>query len=380
MKPDHDDVPLEERDNLERFIRRTSIWLLRLLAKRRKRKRIPVNLKEVRKVLVIRQHNQFGDVLCTVPLLRALKKKLSLDVLDVVVSPQNRDALEGCPYVSELIVYDKFSFYRSPKALLSFLSKIRRNYDVVLVPSNVSLSLTNDIIALLSRGKWKIGPGSLEDKENPTAFVYDIAVDLSWPIHMKQPYRNMLVARPLGIEPSDDSGELEYSTDRQVEEMVRILLLRLGSGQPRVGFHVGAGKPPNRWDVSKFIDLAKKLHSELGASIYLTEGSFDHEVVREFVQRADFPFVRIRNHDIRRVSAFLKSMNLVVSNDTGIMHLAAAVGTPTLALFGPTDPLQWAPIGDKHKFILGRHGDVNSIPVERVYSTLVSMVMSEAAD
>ncbi|MGC8595599.1 MAG: glycosyltransferase family 9 protein [Candidatus Kryptoniota bacterium] len=374
MKQDNDATYTEERGKFERLLRRTAIGCLRLVAAAKKRNRLPVNLHKIRKVLVIRQHNQFGDVLCTVPLLRALKKKLSLDVLDVVVSPQNKYALDGCPYISKLIVYDKLAFYRNPVTFFKFISSIRQNYDVVLVPSNVSLSLTNDIIALFSKGRWKIGPASLETKENSTAFVYDIAVDLRWHPHLKQSYRNMLVARPLGIEPEDDTGELEYYPDRQSEEIVQALITRTGSVQTRIGLHVGAGKPPNRWNVNNFINLAKKLQADLGALIYLTEGSFDHEVVNEFVLNAEFPFVRIRNHSIKRVSAFLKAMNLVVTNDTGIMHLAAAVGTPTLSLFGPTDPLQWAPIGKKHKFILGSRQDVNSISVERVYSTLLNMI------
>jgi ADP-heptose:LPS heptosyltransferase len=374
VKPDNDDAQLEDRGTLERFMRKIAIGLLGLIVRRKRRNRLPINLKEIRRVLVIRQHNQFGDVLCTVPLLRALKKKLALDVLDVVVSPQNKDALEGCPYVSKLIVYDKLTFYKNPKVFLKFISSIRQNYDVVLVPSNVSLSLTNDIIALFSRGKWKIGPASLESKENSTAFVYDIAVDLSWHPHLKQSYRNMLVAKPLGIDPADDDGELEYHPDKRSEEIVHALIVRTEGAQTRIGLHVGAGKAPNRWDVNKFIGLARRLQTELGAWIYLTEGSFDHEVVSEFVRNADFSFVRIRNHDIKRVSAFLKAMNLVVTNDTGIMHLAAAVGTPTLSLFGPTDPLQWAPIGKKHKFILGHRQEVNSISIDRVYRVLLNMI------
>ena len=63
-----------------------------------------------------------------------------------------------------------------------------------------------------------------------------------------------------------------------------------------------------------------------------------------------------------------------MTNDTGMMHVAAAAGTPTLSLFGPTDPLQWAPPGSAHRFILGKGGSVRSIPVEKVWSVLLMML------
>ena len=115
-----------------------------------------------------------------------------------------------------------------------------------------------------------------------------------------------------------------------------------------------------------FVKLAELLHDSLNAEIYFTEGSFDHETMEHITSMMKVPFVRVRNKSIPFIAALLKNMDIVITNDTGIMHLAAAVGTPTLSLFGPTDPLQWAPLGKRHKFIFGKNGDINSIEVDKV--------------
>ncbi len=364
--------------SFEQGTKRLSAWLLAKISASRKKRIAPGSRTDgYKRIIVIRQHNQFGDVLCTVPLLRALHNRFKPEELAVVVSPQNRDALIGCPYVTNVISYDKLSFYRRPSLFVQFAKQLRKGYDILLVPSNVSISLTNDIMAFFVQASTKIGPRSLEAKSNRTSSVYDVAVDLRWddkPVH--QSFRNMKVASPLGVESIDDVGELEYSVDEALVAEVRELLTRTGGdGSRRVAVHAGAGKVGNRWNVESFSSLCEKLHGKAGASLYFTEGQMDHEVMDRLISLLKVPYVRLRDRTIPFVAAFLKEMDMVLTNDTGIMHLAAAVGTPTLSLFGPTDPLQWAPLGSKHRFILGRGGDVNSIEVAKVFNLAKKILM-----
>jgi ADP-heptose:LPS heptosyltransferase len=121
--------------------------------------------------------------------------------------------------------------------------------------------------------------------------------------------------------------------------------------------------------VVNFARLSDLLHNELDAEIFLTEGPMDHDVIEHLINIIKVPFIRVRNKTVSFIAGLLKEMDMVVTNDTGIMHLSAAVGTPTLSLFGPTDPLQWAPLGSKHRFILGRGGDINTIEVTKAFSS-----------
>jgi ADP-heptose:LPS heptosyltransferase len=363
---------------LEKFGKRTAEWLLGLLASRHRRKWHGLgNLGQIKKAIVIRQHNQFGDVLCTIPLLRALKMKFNLTELAVVVSPQNIDAIRGCKYVDKIINYDKLAFYKKPSLFLTFFKELRHDFDLLLVPSNVSMSLTNDVMAFFIHAKTKVGPKSLEAKPNKTGSVYDVAIDLQWNVEtVHQSHRNMQVAVPLGIDPTKESRELEYAVDEMLLNRVRSFVnITDRASHLKIAIHAGAGKVSNRWNVWNFAKLAEELHDNFNAELFFTEGSFDHEIVEHLTNLLKIPFVRVRNRPIQFVAALLKQMNLVITNDTGIMHLSAAVGTPTLSLFGPTDPLQWSPIGDKHRYILGRNGDVNSIEVEKVLNLVKKLIV-----
>ena len=317
-----------KKKSLERFGKILATRILGMLASAHRRKWRGVgNIESLRKAIVIRQHNQFGDVLCTTPLFRALKTKFNLQELAVVVSPQNIDAVRGCSYVDKIINYDKLTFYRKPSRFLKFLRNLREGYDILLVPSNVSISLTNDILAFISKAKTKIGPRSLEDKPNKTRGVYDIAVDMQWNgriVH--QTRRNMEIAATLGIDLTQQSGEMEFEVDsRSLSEASRFTGISKERGALQIAIHIGAGKTANRWNVWNFAKLSEILHDELEAELFFTEGSFDHEPVDQLVSLVKVPFVRLRNKSIPFVAAILKRMNLVIANDTGIMHLAAAV-------------------------------------------------------
>ncbi len=356
---------------LERIAKRVVGFLLDLLSSRHRRNWRGIGeAQSIKRIIVIRQHNQFGDVLCTVPLLRALHKRFDPEELAVVVSPGNIDALKGSKYVTALLNYDKLSFYRNPSLFLKFCKELRRGYDVLLVPSNVSISLTNDVMAFFIKAKTKIGPRSLGNRSNKTSSVYDVAVDLQWERKISHQYhRNMEVSIPLGIRPDEEDKELEYNVDETLLSELRTFVQATGtSSSLKIGIHAGAGKTPNRWNVVNFVKLSELLHDGLKAELYFTEGSSDREVVEHLANLIKVPFVRVREKTVSFVAALLKQMDLVITNDTGIMHLAAAVGTPTLSLFGPTDPLQWAPVGRNHRFVLGKGGDINSISVDKVFS------------
>ncbi len=142
---------------MERLAKKTARFLLAKISSPRHRNWHGLEAAgPIKKIIVIRQHNQFGDVLCTVPLLRALRSKFSPDELAVVVSPQNIDAIAGCKHVTSLINYDKLTFYRKPALFFTFVRNLRKGYDLLLVPSNVSISLTNDLLAFLVKAKTKI--------------------------------------------------------------------------------------------------------------------------------------------------------------------------------------------------------------------------------
>jgi len=86
-----------------------------------------------------------------------------------------------------------------------------------------------------------------------------------------------------------------------------------------------------------------------------------------------YPHVVVKQQ-IGDVAAIINELDAFVSNDTGIMHVAAGTKTPLLSLFGPTDPLQWAPKGEKNHYISSSDGRIDSITTEDVYSELRKII------
>jgi heptosyltransferase-2 len=334
-------------------------------------------------ILVVRQHNQLGDMLCVVPLLRALRDRFPSARITLLASPGNRDIMLHHPCLDEVITYDKRDYLRdgSPRlgSFRRFVRSVRgRSFDLAVVPSTVSVSFSSDALAFLSGARVRVGAGSLSGNPNPSGFFFNIPRDLDWASepHRHQTLRNWDVLGPWLGPPATLSHEMGFAAGER--EGGREFVDRTRRGLPLcVAYHPGAGKPPNRWPADRFAEVANSLAQTLGAMTYVTEGPMDGAEAREMELRLHGPYQLIRNQPIRQVASILSWMDLVVSNDTGIMHVAAAAGTPVLSLFGPTDPEQWAPIGGSHRFIHGEGGRIDAIPVETVLENARAMLASD---
>jgi len=327
---------------------------------------------DVRSILVVRQHNQLGDMLCVVPLLRALRARFPAARIALLASPGNRDIMQHHPCLDEVLTYDKTDFLvKGRPRLLKFAHYVRvlraRSFDLAIVPSTVSVSFSSDALAYLSGAPCRIGAGSLGGAPNRSSFFFTSARALDWTAdgHRHQTLRNWDLLAPWLDAPPDLRHEMGF-TEAEREAGKEFVRLTRGMKSVAIAYHPGAGKPPNRWPAEQFAELANTLAREFDAMTYVTEGPMDQAEVNRMESRLTGPGQLIRRQPIRAVASILSCMDLVVSNDTGIMHVAAAAGAPVLSLFGPTDPRQWAPIGDPHRFIEAEGGRIDRISLETV--------------
>jgi len=112
-----------------------------------------------------------------------------------------------------------------------------------------------------------------------------------------------------------------------------------------VMLHPGAGAHWKRWPAERFADLADTLERQ-GRQVLLVKGPADVESIEAVQAHASRPYPVLREPSLRRLAALLAQCSLFVGNDSGVTHLAAITGVPTVALFGPTDPANWAPLGN----------------------------------
>jgi ADP-heptose:LPS heptosyltransferase len=322
-------------------------------------------------------------MLCVVPLLRALRRRFPRSRITLLASPVNFEPMKGNRYVDEVLNFDKRDFVGGERGSLfrfpSYVMGLRRmKFDIAVVPSTVSTSFTSDLLAYLCGAPVRIGAGSIQGKTNPSGFFFTHARDLDWRglRSYHQARRNMDIwPEPIG-EGVDLSGEITLGEDELAAG--KSLILRLSGGRaPVIVYHPGAGKVPNRWPAPLFARLADELAGRLGSSTIITSGPMDAGPVGEMVGALRTGHELIENQPIRDVASAIRYADLVVCNDTGIMHVAAAVGTPVLSLFGPTDPGEWAPTGERHRYIRGEGEVTGNIPFESVLNAAHEMLRRE---
>jgi heptosyltransferase-2 len=101
--------------------------------------------------------------------------------------------------------------------------------------------------------------------------------------------------------------------------------------------------PSKRWPASYFCKLAKELTSE-GVSVWVLGSTAETSIATEILEAAGSNAHDLTSTDLRNAILALKLANVCVSNDSGLVHVSAAIGTPTIGIFGPTSPWHWAPL------------------------------------
>ncbi len=297
-----------------------------------------------RRVLAIKLYG-LGNVTMIVPVLDALRRGAPGVEIDFLTIDANRLLLERSGVVDRVLGVAVTDYRALVRSLSAAVRTIRgRRYDLV-VDFEQFLKLSS-LIGYLSGAPERIGFNTDGQRRG---WLYTTRVVYTDGEHMRQIFLRLL--RPLGIE-----ARLRLpSFSVLAEERARVAGLLAEHGIPAdhypiVGIHLGSGPnfyevPLKRWPVERFAALADALAERHGAAVVLTgRGEEERAIVGAARAAMRQPAVDACDRlGIGDLLALLQACHLVVSNDTSVMHLAAAVGTPVVALFGPTSPQQYGP-------------------------------------
>lgn len=291
----------------------------------------------MRRILVVKPCC-LGDALMATPVLRALRTAFPDAAIDVVVTRWAAPAFDGHPAIRRLIPYPEQATLPAIARLAQQLARERYDWGLGLDRSpRVALLL------YLSRIPRRAGVNVAG-----RGIFYTHRVRPRPRQHETELY--LAVAEILGVSPQ--GLEPEYAVPPDVRVSVAA---RLGSvTRPLVVIHPGGAVNPGstllakRWPPERFAALADRLHSDFGATIVLVGGSSDAEAVSGVLHAARSPLLDWSNRlTWSELAALLSLADLFVGNDSGIGHLAAAVGTATVSIFGPTSPLLYRPLGPR---------------------------------
>jgi len=308
-------------------------------------RRSPI-LKSDLKILIVRNDN-IGDLICTTPAIEGLRNHFPTARIDIVVNSYNRVVVEGNPFLDQIWSYAKpkhcqkiWEKGRAGMGKIKLFTQIfKTGYDIaILFRSGYSPSAYQFIS--VSRARRRLGVGSPDKFTDPIVPVPTHEVLLCFQI-----------LKPLGI---------EYRGERCYFPINSQLSERFKKYSPGIVLHISSRLPQNR---PHPIQL-KKLIAELKGfqlPIYLTGSPEDWEMGIK-LEGGEF----IKTYNLKELGAFLSQQDLFITPDGGALHIGGAVGTPTIALFGSSNPMRWAPWGYKKLAIKSSTGRVEDIPIGEI--------------
>lgn len=277
-----------------------------------------------------------GDALMATPVLRALRTAYPKATIDVVVSAWAAPAFDEHPAVRRLIAYPERPTIARIVRLASRLA--RERYDWAL---GLDRSPYVGALLWLSRVPLRAGLGY-----GWRARFYTHPVRPNPTQHETEAY--LAVSRALGV--PDQGFEPEYFVPPSVRETM--LARTAPFARPLIVLHPGGAVNPGshllakRWPPDRFAGLADRLVNRFGATVILVGGPTDREAVETVRRLARQCLVDWSGQlSWKELAGLLAVADLFVGNDTGAGHLAAAVGTATVSIFGPTSPLRYRPLG-----------------------------------
>ena len=241
------------------------------------------------------------------------------------------------PLIKEIVVFDRKGEHRSWVDFFGLWKRIRRGrYDLVINFQRSNLK------------GWLLTSAALPCR----MLVYHKARGRI--VHAVVNHLETLI--PLGISPEDVDPRLEYYPGPEAIRWAEQVLRPPGTPRrPVVAINPGASHPVNRWSTAGFAALANRLVRELRAEVILIGGVSDIDLSLEISRLCDVKVLDLTGKtDVLRLGGVLQSCSLLVSGDTGPMHMATAVGTPVVALFGAADPARTGPVGPGHRVIQAR--------------------------
>ena len=313
-----------------------------------------------RSVVVFRALH-LGDLLCSVPALRALRRALPASRVTLLGLPSAAAfARRFAAYVDDFLAFPGYpglpeQAVPAPEDLFAFFAGVRsRRFDLAL-QLHGSGRVTNGIVRRL--GARRVGGFHPDGQPCP-----DAAAFVPYPEHEHEIRRNLRLVESLGAPPS--GVELEFPlTDDDYAEAAGVRGVSLLARGGYACLHPGARSADKRWPPERFAAVGDALH-DAGLDVVLTGSAAETSITRGVAARMRRPPLDTAGPiGIGALAAIVAGARLVVCNDTGVSHVAAALRVPSVVIFFATDPQRWAPLDRTRHRVVSRPGGVGVEPV-----------------
>ncbi len=326
---------------------------------------------EFENILVI-NFGQIGDVISSLPAMQCIRNRFPKSKITVMVGLTAKGIIETTDSVDQKIVVDRVALRDSNKfwsvlQILKLVQNVRRQrFDLVI--DLHSLSETN-LLGFLSGAKSRLfanrGNRSLDylsnfrpkpPKENP-----DLRLSESY----------LKVLEPLGVKADQNDVRIRPSKS-DIERVRDILTSDMIEKKELIGINPGAGHPSRQWKLDNFAKLAKLTSQRENAQILVFCGPEEKPMQDEIEAAFGSDAIIYRDLNLRELTAAFSFLQILIGNDTGPMHLGAAVGTPVLYIMGKEGPLNYIPASSNYQVV--RSGTLDEISVDEVYRAALKLL------
>lgn len=314
-----------------------------------------------KKILIV-LHGSIGDVTRALPLATLLREGFPKAYLAWSVEPAARPLLDGCPAIDEIILFDR----RRPwQAFWPFVTKLRsRRFDLVL---DLQRHLKSGVISRCTGAPRRIGFHRSDSKEFNWLFNNLHIGRFGESISKLDHY--LKFADYLGINPFPIHWEFVLTADENVSVSQHLSPV----GRRFAVLFVGTRWQSKQWFAAQIAECAELVQTEHQLDVVLLGTNDDQAIAREAAARAHARIINLAGStSLREAIGIIARAQVAVGPDTGLMHIAAAVGTPVVSLWGATDPRRTGPYGFAE---LAIQGQAECVPCRRRHCAIGRICM-----
>ncbi|MCG2714337.1 MAG: lipopolysaccharide heptosyltransferase II [Candidatus Omnitrophica bacterium] len=312
---------------------------------------------QYQRILIVRT-DRIGDVVLSTPVIKALRQRYPQAYISMMVAPYALEIIEGNPYLDEVIVYDKGGLHKSWLRSLKFASRLKKKkFDlaVILHPTN-RVHLLTFLAGIPKRLGYNRKLGFLLNEKKEHKKQEGLKHEAEY---------NLELLKDLGI--TGRHTELYIPIKAESEKWVNDLFKSFGIRQSDklLAINPGASCPSKLWPLERFAEVALKLARAHNLKILVLAGPKDMLLADKIALRQELKGKVINlagRSSISQLASILKRCVLFISNDSGPVHIASAVGTPVISIFGRSQPglspKRWGPLGKRDRYL---HKEVGCI-------------------
>jgi ADP-heptose:LPS heptosyltransferase len=315
-----------------------------------------------------------GDLLCTTPALRAIRARFPAAEITFLGRPWAEDFLGRLSTVDRFMPFPGYPGIAESPAGTAETMPLRPPFDLA-IQMHGSGEVSNGFVAALgARQSAGFGPPG----------EHRLTTVLSWDENEPEPLRWLRLAAAVGAAPAGLQTEFPLTP---VERARATALIGPPDRHPVIGLHTGASDPSRRWPPSSFARLGDRLAERFQARIVLTGSDQERSLTTTVRRTMDATAIDLAGMtDLGEFAAVTAALDLLVTNDTGASHVAAATRTPSIVLFGPTRPERWAPLDRRRHQVIdatscagapaGGTAALQSLPVDHVLAVCLSVLQT----